>query len=253
MSPPPITELPPEMLGEIAIRTSLADLIHLSRTCKSLHRFLFAHNSRYIWKAKLASIEGLPACPADLSEYAYADLVSLSTSCQGCDASGCATVDWDLRVRLCQKCLSAVITTFDEARPPFRLRVRLGVAKFPSVKIRDLVRVRSPIPHGCAFVTKELDAIRAELKTMDVRTKAVFIKQRKAMMVEVRLHADQCRAWVASEVHAKIRSKRIPLIREKLISLGWGNELEIYYCFDDHPPCRRTGRTYSCALGSHSA
>ncbi|KAJ6497440.1 hypothetical protein C8R45DRAFT_982902 [Mycena sanguinolenta] len=225
MSLSPLTKLPAEMLGEIAAQTALADLIHLSRTCKSLHHFLFSRHSRYIWKAKLASIEHLPPCPDDLSEYAYADLVSLST-CQGCDVGGRTVVDWDLRVRLCRQCLSAIITPFDEAR--------LRFAKSPSVKIRDLVHVRPPTPLGCAFVTEELDAIKAELKTMDKRARALFIEQRKVMMVDARVHARQCRAWEAG-VHAEIRSRRIPLIRQKLISLGWGKELEICFRFDRHP------------------
>ncbi|KAF7350923.1 hypothetical protein MSAN_01654400 [Mycena sanguinolenta] len=227
-----ISKLPADMLGEIAAQTALVDLIYLSRTCKSLHRFLKSRHFRYIWKEKLASIAGLPACPATLPEYAFADLVSLST-CQGCDSASDRTpVDWDLRVRLCQQCLSAIITTFDEAQPPICL------AEFPSLKMRDVVHVRPPYPlaaHGCAFVTEELDAIRAALDVMDVGAKVVFISQRKAMMVDARVHARECRAWKA-RVQAEIRSRRIPLIRERLISLGWAKEVNfLHFRFDEHP------------------
>ncbi|KAF7375427.1 hypothetical protein MSAN_00430500 [Mycena sanguinolenta] len=180
-----IAELPVELLG--GVQTGLADLIQLSRTCKSLYLVLVGRHSRHIWQAKLASLEYFPACPPSLSVYAYADLVSLS-ACQGCDnAPKEVDVDWDLRVRLCKDCLPVIITTFDEAQPPFYL------ADFPSVKIRDLVHVRPPTPHGCAFVTEELDAIRVELDSMDVGDRAAFLSQRKAMMVEARTHARECR------------------------------------------------------------
>ncbi|KAJ6496038.1 hypothetical protein C8R45DRAFT_1131781 [Mycena sanguinolenta] len=180
------------MLEEIAAHTDIADLIRLSRTCKFLYRFFTSPQSRYIWEAKLAGfhIENLPACPVSISVYAYANLVSLS-DCQGCNNTPdqIVAVDWDLRVRLCERCLPAIITTFDEAEPPVCL------ADFPSVKIRDLVPVTPPTPRGCTFVTEELHTIRAKLDSMDAADRAAFISQRKAMMADARAHARQCRAW----------------------------------------------------------
>ncbi|KAF7375428.1 F-box domain-containing protein [Mycena sanguinolenta] len=202
MSLAPIAKPPAEMLGEITAHTTgLADLIRLSRTCKTLYRFLASSQSRYIWKAKIASI-GLPACPASLSVYAYANLVCFS-ACQRCDAidqEAKVIVDWDLRVRLCKDCLSAAITVFDEAKSPVCL------TDFPSVKIRDLVHVRRPTV-GCAFVTEALDAMKAKLDNMEVDDRVKFISRRTAIMTDARVHARVCREWAAGLVRALL-SKR---------------------------------------------
>ena len=50
------------------------DLLHLSRTSKVFRAFLMSRASTHFWRTARANIEGLPDCPEDLSEPAYAHL-----------------------------------------------------------------------------------------------------------------------------------------------------------------------------------
>ncbi|KAJ6496040.1 hypothetical protein C8R45DRAFT_984805 [Mycena sanguinolenta] len=220
---PTLANIPIETLWEIAAQPALGllDLLHLTRTCQSLHRVLAGRPSRHVWCAKLRSA-GMGECPTSVPAYTFANL-SNSSTCWKCDYP--ATADWDLQVRLCRECLSAIITTFDEDQPPVCL------ADDPSVRIRDLVDLRPP-SFGCAFVTENLDAIRAKLNNMEAGDRAAFISQRKAIMVDARVFARECRDWEAP-MRAEIRSTRIPIIKERLTALGW-DEVSKYRWVDEH-------------------
>jgi hypothetical protein len=61
---------------QIASHLCPIDLLHLARTSKFLRAVLMSRiTSNHIWKASRANIDGLPACPSDLSEPQYARLV----------------------------------------------------------------------------------------------------------------------------------------------------------------------------------
>ena len=50
------------------------DLLNLARTSKPFRGLLMSRNSVSMWKASRSNVEGLPDCPAHLSEPAYANL-----------------------------------------------------------------------------------------------------------------------------------------------------------------------------------
>ncbi|TEB31405.1 hypothetical protein FA13DRAFT_1578141, partial [Coprinellus micaceus] len=52
-----------------------ADLFHLSRVAKGLRRFLMSFSSAMFWRRAAQNEPGLPTCPDDLSEPAYAHLL----------------------------------------------------------------------------------------------------------------------------------------------------------------------------------
>ena len=54
------------------------DLLNLARTTKDFRTFLMSRNAAPFWKAARQQVEGLPDCPAHLSEPAYANLVFFS-------------------------------------------------------------------------------------------------------------------------------------------------------------------------------
>ncbi|KAF7335556.1 hypothetical protein MVEN_02209600 [Mycena venus] len=96
----------------------------------------------------------------------------------------------------------------------------------PSIKMCDVIHVRPPTPHGCAFLTADLCAMRKKVAAIPAIDRAAFFERRKTVMSDATTHARDCRAWEAS-FQADLRSRRIPLIREKLLSLGWGDELKV--------------------------
>ncbi|KAF8546570.1 hypothetical protein OG21DRAFT_1103438 [Imleria badia] len=51
------------------------ELLNLARTCKSLRQLLMDSASAFVWKTARCQVDGLPDCPADLTE------PELQTSC----------------------------------------------------------------------------------------------------------------------------------------------------------------------------
>ena len=51
------------------------DLLTLCRTCKIFRRHLLDDKKKFIWQRAQENFEGLPPCPEDISEPAYASLV----------------------------------------------------------------------------------------------------------------------------------------------------------------------------------
>ncbi|KAF8133333.1 hypothetical protein EV363DRAFT_1325967 [Boletus edulis] len=64
-----------DVLFLLAEYLSPVDLLNLARTCKSLRQLLMAKSSAFVWKATRRQIDGLPDCPADLTEQEYANLM----------------------------------------------------------------------------------------------------------------------------------------------------------------------------------
>ncbi|KAG6850403.1 hypothetical protein H0H93_013628 [Arthromyces matolae] len=78
-----VFQLPLDVLFEIFAQLTPLDLLNLSRTSKSLRDILMRRSSQYMWKSARAQVEGLPDCPNDMSEPAYANLV-FYPYCQVC-------------------------------------------------------------------------------------------------------------------------------------------------------------------------
>jgi hypothetical protein len=51
------------------------DLLRLARTTKELRKLLLHRSATSVWKAALSNVEGLPACPEDLSLPFWTNLV----------------------------------------------------------------------------------------------------------------------------------------------------------------------------------
>ena len=50
------------------------DVLNISRSTKSLRSLLTERHARGVWRASLASVRALPACPCDMTEIQYASL-----------------------------------------------------------------------------------------------------------------------------------------------------------------------------------
>jgi len=61
----------PQIFGQL----EPLDLLHLARTTKDLRAILMSRSSVSVWKQALENVTGLPACPEDMSEPQYANLV----------------------------------------------------------------------------------------------------------------------------------------------------------------------------------
>ncbi|EIN11005.1 hypothetical protein PUNSTDRAFT_64519 [Punctularia strigosozonata HHB-11173 SS5] len=69
-----LPEMPLDILYEIFSYLAPADILNLSWTSKGLHDALVRRSAQYVWKRARANVPGLPDCPEDLTEPAYARL-----------------------------------------------------------------------------------------------------------------------------------------------------------------------------------
>ncbi|KAJ6492398.1 hypothetical protein C8R47DRAFT_428257 [Mycena vitilis] len=223
-----LESLPVEMYVEIAGHTAPLELVCLAKTSNTLCRILTSRQWRVLWTAALDQLQvsGLPPCPKDLSPTAYL-MLAVWPLCGGCSSGKIGFLDWDFRIRLCPKCIRRNITPFNEDHPPPFLADN-------SIKFRDVVRVRPPTPLGAAFLTSEVVSVKKLLERMSKTEQIVFLHQRKEAMVLARAHARDCREW-EQKLEASIKAVRLSKISERLMSLGWADEVKIAgRCLDHH-------------------
>ncbi|KAJ6509729.1 hypothetical protein DFH09DRAFT_1334057 [Mycena vulgaris] len=85
---------------------------------------------------------------------------------------------------------------------------------------------------GCAYVTTDLSNMKTFLKTLEPAAQAQYLVDLSAYSNPLQ-HARECRAWEAvvaeqkARADAGIQATREKLIRSRLFSLGWGDQLEI--------------------------
>ncbi|KAJ7660563.1 hypothetical protein B0H17DRAFT_1337325 [Mycena rosella] len=222
--PSHLHKLNEDCLGEAFSRLHPRDLLSLSRASRLLRRMLMNNVSRHVWRASLNTVEGVPECPKDFAEPRFSAL-AFESGCEQCSKKCKACrIDWDLRVRLCPRCAAKLVTKFQEGKPPV---VVLGET---SIRMTNVIGTRPPWV-GCAYLTTELAKATTLLENLDASSRSQFVAERKATISAATIHARECRAWeamVASQQAAEdaaIRVVREMLIRAKLFSLGWGDEL----------------------------
>ncbi|KAJ7503506.1 hypothetical protein B0H11DRAFT_2187905 [Mycena galericulata] len=217
-----LQDLPKDCLGETFSRVHPRDLLQLSRTSRTLRSFLLTRKSRFVWRAALASVQGLPVCPKGFDEPLYAALLFL-TVCTGCfkKLDNTSFVDWDLGVRFCRRCDRFKVTPYAENAPPILV---------PGEKLHNIIRCRVPTL-GCAYLTTDFAGTKAIFDGLNGIAKDRFLAERKEIIVAARQHARDCRTWevaVAKEkefANAAVQAARETAIRARLLSLGWAEEL----------------------------
>ncbi|KAJ7470819.1 hypothetical protein FB451DRAFT_1252365 [Mycena latifolia] len=184
---PHIHRLPPELHGEIASHLLPLDLVRFSHTSDAIRVALSDPiYAGFVWSAALSTIDGLPPCPPDLPPSQYLKLVLLP-ECQECtEPCDSDQIDWDLRVRLCERCLKEHITTFNECTPP-------SFPKHPEIKVLHVLYFRPPTPLGCAVLTSEFNLISEKLANLSDPEKVEFIKVRRELLVSAHSHARECK------------------------------------------------------------
>lgn len=107
-----LTDMPLDVIFEIFSKLMPGDLTSLSRSSKAFRKLLMHRSSSTIWQAARLNIPDLPACPPELSEPAYANLL-FSSHCHYCGKQGIQAIEWLLLVRCCKSCRENPMIFFD--------------------------------------------------------------------------------------------------------------------------------------------
>ncbi|KAF9480602.1 hypothetical protein BDN70DRAFT_877441 [Pholiota conissans] len=222
-----LPSLPLDVLLEIFSHLAPLDILRLSRTTKGLRNLLLHRSSTYVWKAALDSVEGLPACPKELSLPFWTNLV-FGHHCQGCLTSNVKKCDFILRVRYCNKCADIWLhpdSDFDENSTLDKV-------------IRECIpftsrsnRINTTYYHWRDKL-KLLEDIGKVLESDDESAIYAFVTAKEAEVDSRLEHARECNKWMDKVIKDRenelneSRNLRADSIRAKLMDLGYQAELE---------------------------
>ncbi|RDB20037.1 hypothetical protein Hypma_012986 [Hypsizygus marmoreus] len=214
-----LAEMPLDLLFEVLSHLNPIDILHLSRTSKTLRGMLMNKTAAFIWRHARANV-GLPECPADLNEAQFTKLI-FEPQCHYCDGAKANTIIWSNHTRVCRMCL------LDSKKfGPLKAQFKIIQDVIPSVTIPDRRYGRKGFCHLYARrLYRHYDKLDAEAKLR-------WLQEKRDEQQSRTEHTNLCKAWFevqaqqrAAELN-KIHQKRLEAIEEKLYELGWGVELE---------------------------
>ncbi|KAI0768946.1 hypothetical protein BC629DRAFT_808024 [Irpex lacteus] len=231
-------DMPLDVVLEICSHLLPRDLLHLARTSKALRAFFMSRSSQSMWKSACANVPGLPPCPSDLSEPAYANLV-FDAHCHDCMKKNCNHIYPTLRIRLCKSC-----------RESSSLVVR---GSYVTIEICNFAVTHVPL--SCspsevirnedynAYLKQEVLEFIKQLKETPIEGREELLSRKREMVSEISKHAELLLDWLectkTSRVDelSKLRSSRRKAILEKLHEDGqWEEEfaeMERHSCLED--------------------
>ncbi|KAI0077476.1 hypothetical protein K474DRAFT_1661749 [Panus rudis PR-1116 ss-1] len=232
--------MPLDIVFEVLVRLQPADLLSLSRTSKAFRVLLMSRSAILYWKGARRNVPGLPECPEDMSEPAYASLV-FDTRCQGCPKTHIPEPIWQFRRRYCNQCKEANSTPSSETVAKLELATGMSdlVFPLPHAYLYGLVPGGRKMNYAI-FHKPDVETLLHRLSSMTAEDKVAYIKQMQDKADEIREHAVKCMEWAyrrkanrQEELNA-LRMARVKAIEDKLVEEGWGPEVD-YMTSPDGP------------------
>ncbi|KZT08431.1 uncharacterized protein LAESUDRAFT_723952 [Laetiporus sulphureus 93-53] len=217
--------MPLDVLFEIFCHLHPRDLLNLARTDKSFRSTLMSRNAAPLWKAARLNVEGLPDCPAHLSEPAYANLVFF-VHCHNCLKSNIPTILWEFSARLCSGC-KRILTVRGLLHDDMDV---IRAMKKPIFEVH--IRLHDSHRAGLFFLPELEDLKKTWNSLPSAAAKNVFVEERVAWVAQRRQFGQVCRAWAEKRAESRsnelqqIKRNRVETIVSKLRALGWGDELD---------------------------
>ncbi|KAI9566218.1 hypothetical protein HD554DRAFT_1206515 [Boletus coccyginus] len=193
--PGELCQLNLDVLFLLAAYVHPLDLLNFARTCKSLRELLMDKASEFVWRTARRQVQGLPDCPADMTEPEYANLLCYAR-CHGYGKHA-KKVLWNLRRRYCPGCR-------DE-----RLR---SLSSCPDIILDALLD----------FPVENLTMRHKKGKWVDKEQVDLFIQGYDRSSDKVRFLSDKLKQHVTIRRHASKCKKR-----EEYIALEHAVDLEI--------------------------
>ncbi|KAH9952089.1 hypothetical protein B0H21DRAFT_13030 [Amylocystis lapponica] len=236
-----LPDMPLDILFEIFGHLNPIDVLHLARTTKALRDILMRRSALSIWREARAHVDGLPDCPADLSEPQYANLL-FDPHCHFCLTARVQNVMWNCRLRCCKQCLDS---NFIDLRTMFFSLPVSGVRPGAMLPAQE---VKNKLLFPKARVT-ELDECMKDIIHDDEKMKKLEEERIQAVM-EMEAHAELLEEWHNNQSIQRmlerehIRFKRRNSIVNRLAELGLAEEFlsmsdAMLRAFVDHPSVKQ--------------
>ncbi|KAI0768936.1 hypothetical protein BC629DRAFT_1535598 [Irpex lacteus] len=229
-----IMSMPMDVFYEICLHLQPKDLLSLARSSKELRSLFMSRKTLFLWKAARLNMPGMPSCPEDMSEPAYASLM-FDTHCSNCGHKNSGRIYWRCRVRLCKSCYEKLSIDVDETRSELNDQGLGNMADitdwFSLLETREY-RERLTIygPHVKHFMRQVVRTPIEELQD--------FLHERKRSIVATKQIAIKMEYWfnewkgAAYADRSKLREARLEAIKAKLEEMGWQTEVD--YLFNEN-------------------
>ncbi|EJF65453.1 hypothetical protein DICSQDRAFT_99304 [Dichomitus squalens LYAD-421 SS1] len=227
--------MPIDILIEIFRHMHPRDLLNLARTTKDFRAFLMKRSSAPFWKAARQQVNGLPECPAHLTEPAYANLVFFF-HCHECLKPNVKNVIWEFSVRYCSPCKGRLV---EHSYRPLPYDMIQEVREVTSVDWGYLNEYRAATTKGSRYkdlhyLNSEAAEFRAKWTSLSTdEEKKTFIAERVEAVKQRKEFADQMCRWQKAQEHFRsqeldtIKEARFEAICKRLADEGWAEELEL--------------------------
>ncbi|KAN0081388.1 hypothetical protein V8E55_009012 [Tylopilus felleus] len=169
-------------------------------------------SSAFVWKTARTHLEGMPNCPAHLTEQEYAHL-AFCARCYGCGRYA-DTVFWEIRRRYCSDCKASRLCHLSSCHEIIQKKYVLGMGHLTSKK---------EIPFWVDI--EQMQSFMDEYEHSSQKEKLLGDKQEK--LVAIRGDARRCEIWHRIEQQA-LRQDRENSIFEHLKQLGYQYEIEYF-------------------------
>ncbi|KAA1466990.1 hypothetical protein DENSPDRAFT_876965 [Dentipellis sp. KUC8613] len=219
-----LPSLPLDVLYEIFSVLDPHGLIQLTHTCKYLCTVLASRKLDWAWKVARKNSPGLETWdpPKDMSEMRWASLVA-DTSCSNCGAGGVTSVDFRLRMHLCEQCSkdglihsSRLAKAYPDLLPIVRELVPYTNKKLHSNKKSDKY-----------FWIDDLQSMDKKIRKLQAEDPSAvddFCKERRDLVKSILGRASYLRQW-----HARYMESRVDFRMDQIA----GRFQAIGYQFED--------------------
>ncbi|KAF8996616.1 hypothetical protein BDQ17DRAFT_1411690 [Cyathus striatus] len=215
--------MPKDLWLEIFSQLEPLDLISLSRTSKSLRKFLMAESSSNLWRGAQENMDGVPVCPEGISEQGYTALL-FESHCHKC-LSSTRNVCWDLRARLCEECLKSDVRFIERAHCHSKRFVDIC-----PVFLCSSTDGRARTFYYKPFLTKA----RSRFDRLNDEAKAQWLRAETKKTDAIRVHASGCQKFLDKFWEHIIRL-RVDDILKRLTDLGWLEVIDYIPDIKGHP------------------
>ncbi|KZV87119.1 hypothetical protein EXIGLDRAFT_697846 [Exidia glandulosa HHB12029] len=198
------------------------DVLHLSRTCETLHAVLTSRASASAWKQAFRNVE-MPDPPDDLAGHRYAAL-AFEAICDNCykRCNKKNATHWAVRLRLCRNCIAKALVPLP-----------VSICGLPKAQVAQIVPTSTMAGYSHGMTSPAaLRAVTSEVESVvrDPVALAAYLQTVQGRTVAMRGHADAVEHWDEKAVLSAQKYEALETRREEICSRlereGWSRQLE---------------------------
>ncbi|KAK0226708.1 hypothetical protein IW262DRAFT_784144 [Armillaria fumosa] len=235
-----LVDMPLDILLEIFGHLLPYDVLRLARLTKEFRRLLMHPSSRSCWRASLANVPNLPDPFPGMTEPAWINLV-FHPQCHFCSRT-VHTVEWCFRKRLCNRCWYKHVIPISR----WVMDVDGYWNKWENMPVT--VVLAGILPMQIDKTTRQKHILRQDFHDLANRFGRIYDSQEKELFKSrewgiargIEQRARECLIWTRcyfidqqTEVNDQ-KACRLRAVHNKLVDLGWTQELEFLKRRDDY-------------------